>query len=71
MRFIQYDNNTFLVKSRKGEGYHIVDLDDVTCSCEGFQYHQTCAHIQTAMRRFGRAKRTTFSGNFLTWLCGK
>jgi hypothetical protein len=56
MRFIPYDNGTYLVRSRTRTGHHIVDVNEMTCSCEGYEFNQTCDHLRTAMRRFKQVK---------------
>lgn len=53
MKFIPYDHNTYLVRSRTRRGHHILDADEVTCSCEGFQYHAHCAHIHALLKHLG------------------
>jgi DNA polymerase III gamma/tau subunit len=47
----QHDRSTFLVESRSNpeSGDHIVDIEERTCSCEGFQFHKTCDHLKTLM----------------------
>lgn len=47
---IPHDLNTFLVESRSRPGeHHITDLEELTCSCESFQFHKTCAHLKSLM----------------------
>ena len=52
MRFIPYDNGTYLVRSRSRDGHHIVDINEFTCSCEGYQFYQTCDHLAAAIKKF-------------------
>jgi hypothetical protein len=41
------DENTFEVKSRTQRGVkYIVDLENVTCECKGFQYRRMCNHLK-------------------------
>ncbi len=51
MRFIPYDIGTYLVKSRTRDGHHIVDMLEVTCSCEGYDQRGTCEHLQDLLRQ--------------------
>lgn len=51
-----YDRNTYLVQSRTREDVkHIVDLDEMTCSCEAAMEFMTtsekapCHHIESAL----------------------
>jgi hypothetical protein len=52
MRFIPHDIGTFLVRSRSRDGHHIVDVIEGTCSCEGYQRNDTCAHLDDWRRRY-------------------
>lgn len=70
MRFIPYDNGTYLVRSRSREGVHIVDVEEMTCSCEGYHYYATCGHLRAALRRYGRVRmaKTTVTVNLADFL---
>ena len=54
MKFIPYDHNTYLVRSRTRRGHHILDVEEVTCSCEGFNYYTHCEHLRQLLRQLGR-----------------
>jgi len=56
MKFVAFDNGTYLVRSRTRAGHHVVDINEMTCSCEGFQFYLTCDHLRAALRRFGRVQ---------------
>lgn len=50
MSVIPHDRGTFLVESRsRPDEHHIVDIEEKTCSCEAFQFHQTCQHLEKLM----------------------
>lgn len=51
MIFRQHDRSTFLTASRTApeSGDHIVDSEEKTCSCEGFQIRKTCQHLDALM----------------------
>jgi colicin import membrane protein len=50
VNIIPHDRNTFLVESRSVPGeHHIVDLEERTCSCKGFEINKTCDHLKALM----------------------
>jgi SWIM zinc finger. len=54
MKITPHDLGTFLVESRSDpENSHIVDLREATCSCEGFQFYQTCFHLRSVLLKHG------------------
>lgn len=50
MKVTPFDRNTFLVESRsRPDEHHITDIEEMTCSCEGFQFNKTCQHLKAVM----------------------
>lgn len=51
MIFRPHDRTAFLVQSRSepDSGDHIVDIEDRTCSCRGYEIRKTCEHLTELM----------------------
>lgn len=58
MKITPHDINTYLVAScsRKDDS-HIVDMGELTCSCEAFQNNQTCKHLREVLLTRGRLRK--------------
>lgn len=50
MKFTPHNIGTFLVESRSEPGsHHILDINEKTCSCKGFEINKTCEHLKAIM----------------------